>query len=104
MQIFYWSGINFIHVVKCWGGRESDIHLTENCGLLAKLLPGDVILGFTIDQAVGVYCAQVKIPPFTRGKKQLNKLEIDCAHQLSQVRIHVERAVLYVLSSTISIV
>jgi len=40
-----------------------------------------------------VHCVQVKIPPFTRGKKQLSKLEIDCACQLSQVRIHVERVI-----------
>jgi len=86
--------------------------LTENCGLLAKLLPGDVILvdrGFTNDQAAGVYYAQVKIPPFTRGKKQLNKLEIDCVRQLSQVRIHVERVIglarqkYSILQSTLSI-
>ena len=63
------GSISFIS--KGWDGRVSDVHLTENCGLLAKLLPGDVILadrGFTIDQATGVYCAQVKIPPFTREK------------------------------------
>ena len=31
-------------VSKCWGGRVSDKHLTENSGLLHKLLPGDVVL------------------------------------------------------------
>ena len=38
------------------------MHLIENCGLLSKLLPGNVILadhGFTIEQAAGVYCAEV---------------------------------------------
>ena len=38
-------------VSKGWGGRVSDKHLTENCGLLNFLLPGDVILadrGFTV--------------------------------------------------------
>ena len=79
-----------------WGGRVSDVHLTENCGLLSKLLPGDVILadrGFTIEHSAGMYCAEVKIPPFTKGKKQLSKLEVDSAHQLAQVRIHVERVI-----------
>ena len=54
-----------------WGGRTSDVHLTENCGLLQKLLPGDLVLadrGFTIEEAAGLYCAEIKVPPFTRGK------------------------------------
>ena len=54
------------------GGRMSDLHLTEHSGLLQKLLPGDMILadrGFTIEDTVGLYCAEVKIPPFTRDKR-----------------------------------
>ena len=38
-----------------WGGRTSDVFITENCGLLSKLLPGDMILadkGFTIEDAL----------------------------------------------------
>ena len=38
-------------VSKAWGGRTSDKHLTENCGVMKYLLPGDVILagrGFDI--------------------------------------------------------
>ncbi len=29
------------YVSKGWGGRVSDKHLTENCGLLNLILPGD---------------------------------------------------------------
>ena len=50
------GSVSFIS--KGWGGRVSDIHLTENCGLLSKMLPGDVILadrGFTIEEAAGMY-------------------------------------------------
>ena len=32
------------YVSKCWGGRVSDKNLTENCGILNKLTPGDIIL------------------------------------------------------------
>lgn len=74
----------------------SDVHLTENCGILNNLLPGDVILadrGFTIHESVGMYCATVKLPPFTKGKKQLSQLEVDTSRQLSSVRIHVERVI-----------
>ena len=51
----------------------SDVHLTENCGLLRKLLPGDMILadrGFTTKDSAGLYCAEVCVPPFTKGKSQ----------------------------------
>ena len=47
------------------GGRVSDVHLTEHCGILDNLLPGDVMLadqGFTIEQSVGMFCAEVKHP------------------------------------------
>ena len=79
-------------VSKGWGGRVSDKHLTENFGLLDCLSSGDQILadrGFNIQNSVGLYCAEIKIPPFTRGKKQLSQMEIDHARQLSRVRIHV---------------
>jgi len=49
--------------------------------------------GFNVQEAVGLYCAEVKMPPFTKGKKQLSKLEVDTARQLSRVRIHVERVI-----------
>jgi len=58
----------------------SDVYLTEHSGLMKNLLPGDVILadcGFPIQDSAGMYCAEVKIPAFTRRKKQLSKLEID---------------------------
>jgi len=74
----------------------SDVHLTEYSGLLKNLLPGDVILadrGFMIQDSAGMYCAEVKIPAFTRGKKQLRKMEVDTTRQLAHVRIHVERVI-----------
>ena len=52
----------------------SDKNLTENCGLLNKLLPGDTVLvdrGFDIKDSVGLFCATVTLPAYTRGKKQL---------------------------------
>ena len=83
-------------ISKGWGGCVSDVHLTQNSGLLQHLLPGDVVLadrGFTIQDSVGMLCAEVKHPPFTRGKPQLCKLEVDSSRQLSQVRIHIERVI-----------
>ena len=66
------------------------IHLTEICGLLEKLLPCNLVLadrGFNIQESVGLFCAEVKIPPFTKGEKQLSKA-VDNSRQLSCVCIH----------------
>ena len=88
------GAITFIS--KGWGGRVSDQHLTEHCGILEHLQPGDQILadrGFNIQDSVRLYCAEVKIPLFTRGKKQLSKMEVDQSGDLSRVRIHIERVI-----------
>ena len=51
------------------GGRVIDKYLTEHCGILKKLLPGDVVLadrGFDIAEPVGVMQANLQIPAFTK--------------------------------------
>ncbi len=48
-----------------WGGRVSDKYLTDHCGILNYLLPGDVVLadrGFHIAESVGVMQAKLHIP------------------------------------------
>lgn len=57
---------------------------------------GNVILadrGFTCQDHVGMYMAEIKMPPFTKGKKQLEKFDVDWSRELSLVRIHVERVI-----------
>lgn len=79
-----------------WGGRVSDKHLTENSGLLNKLLPGDTVLadrGFDIKESVGLYCATLSLPAFTRGKKQLSGVEVEQTRRIANIRIHVERVI-----------
>ena len=79
-----------------WGGRVSDKCVTENCGILEKLLPGDLVLadrGFDIHDSCGLYAARLKIPSFTKGKPQLSPLEIETTRALANVRIHVERVI-----------
>jgi DDE superfamily endonuclease/Helix-turn-helix of DDE superfamily endonuclease len=86
--------ISFIS--KAWGGRVSDKYLTENCGILNKLSTGDLVLadrGFTIADSVGLYCAKLAIPAFTKGKKQLSALEVAETRKIANVRIHVERVI-----------
>ena len=92
------GSISFIS--KGWGGRTSDKHLTENCGFLNHLLPGDLILadrGFNIAETLGSCSASLKIPAFTKGRSQLSALDVESTRGLAAVRIHVERG----LGSTI---
>ena len=59
------------------GGKASDVHITNNCGLLEICCPGDTILAdqeCTIEQSVNMYCAKVILSFFTKGKPQLNNL------------------------------
>jgi len=88
------GAITFIS--KGWGGPASDVYITKNCGILDNLVAGDLILadrGFNIHDSASLYCAEVKLPPFTKGKKQLSKAQVDFSRQLSRVRIHVERVI-----------
>ncbi|KAM3620167.1 uncharacterized protein V6R79_019203 [Siganus canaliculatus] len=60
------------------------------------LNPGDVILadrGFDVADSVGLYNAELKIPAFTKGKKQLGPLELESTRGLALLRIHVERVI-----------
>ena len=88
--------ISFIS--KAWGGRVSDKYLTENSGLLRRLLPGDIVLtdrGFDIADSVGFYQARLHIPAFTRGKKQLSAKEVEETRKIANVKIHEERVINY---------
>lgn len=81
---------------RAWGGRVSDKHLTENCGFLEKLLPGDDVLadrGFDVRDSVGLMAATVKVPAFTKGKSQLPVIELEESRRLAHLRIHVERVI-----------
>uniref|UniRef100_A0A3Q4HKB2 THAP-type domain-containing protein n=1 Tax=Neolamprologus brichardi TaxID=32507 RepID=A0A3Q4HKB2_NEOBR len=78
------------------GGSASDRHITEKCGILQRLLPGDVVLadrGFDIRDPVGMMCAEVKIPAYTKGFCQLDARDIEDTRAIAHLRIHVERVI-----------
>jgi len=63
----------------------SDKHLTENCGMLKKLLPGDIVLadrGFDIAESVGI---RLHIPAFTKGKDQLSAAKVEETRTIANV-------------------
>ena len=72
------------------------MYLTENWGLLKHLLPGDLVLadrGFTVQESVGLYCAELKIPELTREKAQLEQKSVDETREIAAVSIHVGRVI-----------
>uniref|UniRef100_A0A3B5MJP5 THAP-type domain-containing protein n=1 Tax=Xiphophorus couchianus TaxID=32473 RepID=A0A3B5MJP5_9TELE len=88
-------------IVDCFELAQSfswykDKHITENCGLLSNVLPGDVVLadrGFDIKDSVGMMCAEVKMPSFTKGRCQLDAKDVEDTRALAHLRIHVERVI-----------
>ena len=96
-----------LFISKAWGA--SDKFITKHSGLLDLYSPGDLVpadIGFTIEDSVGLYCAKVCIPPFTKGRKQLTRHEVDWSREISHVRVHVERPIkkVTVLQSVIPII
>ena len=78
-----------------WGGRSSDKCITSNSTLLQHLIPGDTILadrGFDIQDFVGLY-ATMMLPAFTKGRTQLEGIEVEQTRAIANVRIHVERVI-----------
>ena len=65
---------------EAWGGRTFDKYLTENCGLLEFLVPGDMVMadrGFTISDSVVLKQAKLTIPAFTKRKSQLDPVDVE---------------------------
>lgn len=74
----------------------SDKVITEECGILDKLMPGDLVLadrGFNIYELVAECSAYAKLPAYTKGKTQLSPREVHNSRELAHVRIHVERLI-----------
>ena len=73
------------YVSQAWGGQTSDKFLTVNCGILNKLLPWGLVLadrGFTTVESVMFQQAQLAIPSFTKGKDQLDPVDVKKTRRL----------------------
>ena len=73
-----------------------DKQITQECGLLQLLLPGDLVLadrGFNIYELVGMQQAEASCHHSPRGKTQLSAKEVQDSRELAVVRIHVERLI-----------
>ena len=59
-------------------------------------MPGDLVLadcGFTIAESVMFQQAQLAIPAFTKGKDQLDPVDVEKSRGIANVPIHVERVI-----------
>ena len=59
------------YISKGCGGQVSDKYLTENCGILNHLQPGDRALadyGFTVQDSVGLTALKLKCLPSQKEK------------------------------------
>ena len=97
-------------VSRAYGGRASDIFITNQCGILEKFESGDEIMadkGFPhIKVNDGV---TLVMPPFAnKDRPQFTEEEMQNTFNVASVRIHVERAIqrlkiFYILTNRLSV-
>ena len=82
-------------VSDLYAGCCSDKAVTNNCGILDLLEPGNSVMadkGFSIENDLPPY-VQLNIPPFLREKGSLTIEEETQTRRIASVRVHVERAI-----------
>ena len=87
------GAVTFISKLFC--GSISDRELTKRNGLLELLESGDTVMAdrrFNIQDDLTPLGVRVNIPPFLRGKEQLEPDKLVETRRIASLRIHVERA------------
>ena len=82
-------------VSKLYSGSISDRELTKKSGLLDLLERGDTVMvdrGFNIQDDLTPLGVRVNIPPFLKGKEQLDREELIETRRIASLLIHVEHA------------
>ncbi|XP_034039900.1 uncharacterized protein LOC117522576 isoform X2 [Thalassophryne amazonica] len=85
--------VNFVS--QGWAGYTSDRLLTEHCGYLRNLEPGDTVLAhrdLSIEDVVAIHGAELQIPDFTETKGLSYREILETRHKAS-VRKHIERMI-----------
>ncbi|RLU15714.1 hypothetical protein DMN91_011469 [Ooceraea biroi] len=81
-------------VSKCYGGRAGDCFITNDCGIIDLIEPGNLVMadkGFpTIRTQVENKNAVFVMPPFLRNP-QFSAEEVEETYNITSVRIHIER-------------
>lgn len=85
--------ITFVSIL--YPGSTSDKVITQQCGVLASMEAGDLILcdkGFLISDLCAPLGVTVNIPPFLT-RPQFTRSEVETTKRIARARIHVERAI-----------
>lgn len=78
---------------KCYGGRASVSHITNNTGFLNLLSPGDVVLGDKGFLTIKAQDVITVLPPRAKKNTQFTVEEMEKTRQIGSVRVHVERLI-----------
>jgi hypothetical protein len=88
------GAISFIS--QLYSGSISDKHITRISGILNLLEPGDGVMvdkGFKIEDLLGEKDCSLVIPVFLEKKGQFTEMENEQNDTISNLRVHVERAI-----------
>ena len=81
-----------------WGGRVSDKQITVRILWPSRSKWWDTSRSWFYHQRCG---ATLRMPHFTRGKKQRSAQEVETSRRLSNVRIHIERIIFRILTTVV---
>ena len=83
-------------VSELFPGSISDKEIVRRSGLLGLLEAGDTIMadrGFDIEDDIAPLGVRVNIPPFLKGKQQLDVKDIIITQRIASLCINVERCI-----------
>lgn len=86
--------ISFVSEAYC--GRASDKFVTNHSKMLDNLRTGDIVMadrGFLVEDEVRIRNCSMAMPAFTKGKAQLDPLDVEETRSIANLRIHVERVI-----------
>ena len=88
------GAISFL--LKCYGGRATDIFITEDCGIAKKLIPGNQVMadrGFKIRDLLAYHQCTLTIPPSTVSSSPISESDVKKTSLIANLRIFLEKAI-----------
>ena len=86
----YLGAVSFLS--RGWSGKVSDKEITNRSNFYDFAQNGDMVMadrGFTVEEELATRGATLKIPAFTKNKKQMSAKDVHNSRKISNVRIHV---------------